>query len=302
MGGAFRDRARTFDGQHPVSTERSRLGPHQVFGILRPAFSHPGRGTPQNPAKPRESANSRADSELQIEERKGPGELPRRTSGPAPKHVPNDLTTSFVKRLRAREPQAWFELWENFGPVLRSQLARWGRGRIGAETVKDLSQETLAALSGAIDRHDPSKGARFSTWLLAIARHTLGDEIDRRMAQKRGGGVRPVSLEDAGDSAWHEDGPDASYEREIFEAKVAASLRAAERDAGFADFNCLPHARSRGQSRQGGGRSPGDERGDDQPPPDGGAEPASASGSSRSFPSTRSPKRNGRSWSEMDWT
>ena len=115
--------------------------------------------------------------------------------------VPNDLTTSFVNRLRAREPAAWFELWENFGPILRSQLSRWGRGRIGAETVKDLSQETLAALSGAIDRHDPSRGARFSTWLLAIARHTLGDEIDRRMAQKRGAGVRPVSLDDAGERA-----------------------------------------------------------------------------------------------------
>jgi RNA polymerase sigma factor (sigma-70 family) len=151
--------------------------------------------------------------------------------------VPNDLTTSFVSRLRAREPEAWFELWENFGPILRAQLSRWGRGRIGAETVKDLSQETLAALSGAIDRHDPSRGARFSTWLLAIARHTLGDEIDRRMAQKRGGGVRPVSLDDAGERTGKGPGPDATYEREVFEAKVAAALRAAERDVGFEDFN-----------------------------------------------------------------
>ena len=150
--------------------------------------------------------------------------------------MPNDLTTSFVNRLRAREPAAWFELWENFGPILRAQLARWGRGRIGAETVKDLSQETLTALAGAIDRHDPSKGARFSTWLLAIARHTLGDEMDRRMAQKRGGGVRPVSLDDAGDGPSRGAGPDATYEGQIFEAKVAAALRAAERDVGFQDF------------------------------------------------------------------
>jgi len=151
--------------------------------------------------------------------------------------VPNDLTTNFVGRLRAREPEAWFELWENFGPILRAQLYRWGRGRIGAETVQDLSQETLAALSGAIDRHDPSRGARFSTWLLAIARHTLGDEIDRRMAQKRGSGVRPVSLEDAGERHGRGPAPDMAYERDVFEAKVAAALRAAERDAGFEDFN-----------------------------------------------------------------
>jgi RNA polymerase sigma factor (sigma-70 family) len=151
--------------------------------------------------------------------------------------VPNDLTTGFVRRLRAREPEAWFELWENFGPILRAQLSRWGRGRIGAETVKDLSQETLAALSGAIDRHDPSKGARFSTWLLAIARHTLGDEIDRRMARKRGYGVRPLSLDDAGERPGAALGPDVVYERAVFDAKVAAALRSAERECGFAEFD-----------------------------------------------------------------
>lgn len=148
----------------------------------------------------------------------------------------NDLTTSFVKRLRARDPQAWFELWETFGPVLRAQLFRWGRGRIGVETVQDLSQETLAALSTAIDRHDPSRGARFSTWLLAIARYTLGDEMDRRNAQKRGSGVKPRSLEDEFRAASPEEGPGESYEREVFEAKVGAALRAAERDCEFMDF------------------------------------------------------------------
>ncbi len=102
----------------------------------------------------------------------------------------NNLTTGFVARLRARDSTAWYELWETFGPVLEAQLAKWGRGRIGKETVRDLSQETLAALSDSIDRYDPAKGARFSTWLLAIAKHTLGDEMDRRMALKRGKGNR----------------------------------------------------------------------------------------------------------------
>ena len=78
------------------------------------------------------------------------------------------LTTSFVRRLRDRDETAWFELWEIFGPVLRAQLSKWGRGRIGVETVRDLTQETLAALSGSIDRYDPNRGARFSTWLLAF--------------------------------------------------------------------------------------------------------------------------------------
>ncbi len=157
----------------------------------------------------------------------------------------NDLTTGFIARLRTRDPEAWFELWETFGPVLRSQLARWGKGRIGRETVQDLSQETLVALASAIDRHDPNQGARFSTWLLAIARYTLGDEIDRRMAQKRGSGVKPLSLDarigDSSDlgSSSPDPGPapDAGYEQQVFDAKVEAALRAVEREVGFDDFN-----------------------------------------------------------------
>src|SRR5690606_27911151 len=108
----------------------------------------------------------------------------------------NTLTTGFVARLRARDEAAWFELWEIFGPVLRAQLTKWGRGRVGVETIRDLTQETLAALSDSIERYDPNRGARFSTWLLSIAKHALGDEIDRRMAKKRGAGKRPMELDD----------------------------------------------------------------------------------------------------------
>ncbi|HKX46359.1 MAG TPA: sigma-70 family RNA polymerase sigma factor [Planctomycetota bacterium] len=147
-----------------------------------------------------------------------------------------DLSTGFVAKLRARDPEAWFELWEIFGPVLRAQLARWGRGRIGAETVRDLSQETLAALSQAIDSHDPDRGVRFSTWLLAIARYTLSDEFDRRMAQKRGGGRRPLDLEAAegqGDGAL---APDERYQALVFGAKVEAAIRRVERECDFEDF------------------------------------------------------------------
>ncbi len=148
----------------------------------------------------------------------------------------SDLTTGFIARLRSRDPAAWFELWESFGPILRNQLARWGGGRIGPETVQDLSQETLAALADAIDRHDPDKGARFSTWLLAIAKHTLGGEMDRRMAQKRGAGVRPVELNDElhGDAGAAT--PDGAYEQAVFHAKVEAALRLVERESEFLEF------------------------------------------------------------------
>jgi len=147
-----------------------------------------------------------------------------------------DLTTRFIGRLRARDPAAWFELWEIFGPVLRAQFGKWGQGRIGFETVQDLSQETLAALSDAIDRHDPTKGARFSTWLLAIAKHTFTGELDRRTALKRGGGKKPAELDEARWSAGDELGPRDEYEAMIFRAKVEAAIRMVEKACDFFDF------------------------------------------------------------------
>jgi RNA polymerase sigma factor (sigma-70 family) len=145
-------------------------------------------------------------------------------------------STHFIRRLRERDSEAWFELWENFGPILRSQLQRWGGVRIGWETAQDLSQETMAALALAIDKHDASKGARFSTWLLTIARYTLGDEIDKRMAQKRGEGVKPMALEHASGAADPGVRPDLAYEQSIFDAKIQAALRAVEREVGMNDF------------------------------------------------------------------
>jgi len=148
----------------------------------------------------------------------------------------NNLTTGFVGRLRARDPAAWFELWETFGPILRAQLHKWGRGRIGFETVQDISQETLAALSHSIDRHDPNKGARFSTWLLAIAKHTLSGEIDKRMALKRGAGKKPVMLDEAWAGQADGPSPGGRYEQAVFDAKVEAAIRMVERESDFADF------------------------------------------------------------------
>lgn len=149
----------------------------------------------------------------------------------------NSLTTSFVSRLRSKDPAAWFELWETFGPVLRAQLTKWGRGRIGVETVRDLSQETLAALSDSIDRYDPSRGARFSTWLLAIAKHTLGDEMDRRMAQKRGSGRKATELQEGWMASCDGRSPDGEYEAAVFRAKVHAAIRLVEKQSDFTDFS-----------------------------------------------------------------
>lgn len=146
------------------------------------------------------------------------------------------LSTSFVGRLKRNDEAAWFELWETFGPVIRAQLMKWGKGRIGPETVRDLSQETLAALSGSIDRYDPSRGARFSTWLLAIAKHVLGDELDRRNAAKRGSGVKAGDFDESWMAASRAAGVDDQYEQAVFRAKVEKAIRLAQQGCEHLDF------------------------------------------------------------------
>jgi RNA polymerase sigma factor (sigma-70 family) len=148
----------------------------------------------------------------------------------------NTLTTTFARRLRDRDEAAWFELWETFGPVLRAQLSKWGKGRIGVETVRDLTQETLAALSDSIDRYDPTRGARFSTWLLSIAKHSLGDEIDRRRALKRGAGKKAMELDERFMSQSAVVEADEVYQQNVFRAKVYAAIRKAEPEADFMQF------------------------------------------------------------------
>jgi len=73
--------------------------------------------------------------------------------------------------------------------------------------------------------------------LLAIAKHTLGGEMDRRMALKRGAGKKPVELIDdfTGDRGGQR--PDREYEQAVFHAKVEAALRMVERETGLMDFS-----------------------------------------------------------------
>ena len=148
----------------------------------------------------------------------------------------NALTTTFVRRLRQRDDGAWFELWQDFGPAIRHQLSKWGRGRVGIETVQDLTQETLAELSKCIDRYDPKRGARFSTWLLTIAKHILGDEMDRRNALKRNSGVKPLSLDERIDSSSSAMQVDKIFEQRMFGAKICSAIRRTETEVEFLHF------------------------------------------------------------------
>ena len=67
-----------------------------------------------------------------------------------------------------------------------------------SHTAEDLTQEFFARMiaPGAFARVDPSKG-RFRSWLLGAMNHFLAHEWEKARAQKRGGGIAPISIDEA---------------------------------------------------------------------------------------------------------
>ena len=68
------------------------------------------------------------------------------------------LSTQLIRRLRAGEQTAWFELWDVFGPAIQSTIRRFGRQQFSLETVRDMTQETLGEVAKQIDKFDPGRG------------------------------------------------------------------------------------------------------------------------------------------------
>ena len=88
--------------------------------------------------------------------------------------------------------QALSQLCEAYWYPLYAYIRRSGHA---ADQAQDLTQEFFARLLARdfLGVADPSKG-RFRAFLLASCKHFLANEHDRAAAQKRGGGVTPVSL------------------------------------------------------------------------------------------------------------
>lgn len=145
------------------------------------------------------------------------------------------VDTQFLKRLKRGDDDAWFELWEVFGPALERMVERFARRCFTPETVRDVSQETLYRLAKEIHRFDPGRGTRFSTWLFQIAHHVVAGEFAHRNAKKRGEGVRPGAL-DPSIADRDEVGPPDEYERAVFRAKVYRGIRLAEQRLEFLPF------------------------------------------------------------------
>ena len=86
-------------------------------------------------------------------------------------------STSWLSRVRQRDPQAWRRLTELYGPL----VYHWSRRHsLSAEDASDLTQEVFSAVAGAIERflHSPEHGT-FRGWLWTIARNKLRDHFRR---------------------------------------------------------------------------------------------------------------------------
>ena len=146
------------------------------------------------------------------------------------------VDTQFLRRLKKGDDDAWFELWEVFGPALERMVERFARRCFTPDTVRDVSQETLYRLAKEIHRFDPERGTRFSTWLFQIAHHTVCGEFTHRNAKKRGQGVRPDALDPTREPAGDVTQPPEEYERSVFRAKVYRAMRLAEQRVDFLPF------------------------------------------------------------------
>lgn len=129
-------------------------------------------------------------------------------------------------------------MWDVFGPAIERLIGSIASRYFGQETIKDVSQETLARVYTEIAKFDPNRGVKFSTWLYAIAKHVVYSELTSRNAQKRGGGTKPMSLDDTIFEVSAETPPDQEFELSVFRAKVYRALKEVEKTADFTEFEC----------------------------------------------------------------
>ncbi len=103
-----------------------------------------------------------------------------------------DAESELLARCRRGEPEAWDELFDlHYAAALRYvfQLDH----NFTPEDAEEICQDTFLSVIRNIGTfHGES---RFQTWLFRIAGNKARDYQERQNAAKRGGGIRPVSLQ-----------------------------------------------------------------------------------------------------------
>jgi len=104
----------------------------------------------------------------------------------------NRTSTSWLLRVKARDPQAWQRLTDLYGPLVFHWARRHG---LSPEDAGDLMQEVFGAVAVAIDRflHSPGQGT-FRGWLWTIARNKLRDHYRRSSHREEAAGGTEAGL------------------------------------------------------------------------------------------------------------
>jgi RNA polymerase sigma-70 factor (ECF subfamily) len=106
----------------------------------------------------------------------------------------NATHASLLARARIRDPEAWSELVDLYGPL----IAYWGR-RCGFDphTAADCTQDVFAALARSLDTFEPrGTDGSFRAWLWTITSNKIKDRmrVEARNVQADGGSTAMRSL------------------------------------------------------------------------------------------------------------
>ncbi|MFC1586808.1 RNA polymerase sigma factor [Planctomycetota bacterium] len=146
------------------------------------------------------------------------------------------ISDEFIRRLKNRDGQAWYNLWEVFGANIERMIATFGHHLFTEETVRDISQETLSRVYQEISSYDVNHGVKFSTWVFTITKHIVYSELRHRNAQKRNAGIKPVQLDEDIPLAGPFEQPPEEFEKAIFRSKVYHAIKLVEKDCDFLEF------------------------------------------------------------------
>lgn len=93
--------------------------------------------------------------------------------------------SALLRRAQEREPDAWRQLAELYGPLVYGWCRR---AKLQPADAADVVQEVFAALAGGLVRFEARDTGSFRAWLRAITGHKTLDHLRRRLRVPEGQG------------------------------------------------------------------------------------------------------------------
>ncbi|MEQ1824305.1 MAG: sigma-70 family RNA polymerase sigma factor [Pirellula sp.] len=134
---------------------------------------------------------------------------------------------SLISRAKNRQPDAWSELVDLYGPLVAHWCARCG---MDSHTTADCVQEVFSSVSRSLDRFTAQRASgAFRAWLWVIASNKIKDEWRRRSrnVQAVGGSTALGALQNQPDGASvPDDEPSSSFEMKRLVARGLEQIKA----------------------------------------------------------------------------